>query len=226
MSAQPIGIFGGTFDPIHFGHLRMAEELREQLGLAQVRFIPSARPPHRGYVPTDATARAEMVRLAIAGNTGFALDTRELARSGPSYTVDTLLELRHELGAGTPLCLLLGSDAFFGLPSWHRWQELTELAHLVVAGRPGTQLQEALLPEALRRLWQEKRTDQPHDLKTAAAGRILWQTVTALDISSSELRAALQQGLSTRYLLPETVGTYIASHHLYAPEASKEHHGT
>ena len=226
MSAQPIGIFGGTFDPIHFGHLRMAEELREQLELAQVRFIPSARPPHRGYVPTDATARAEMVQLAIAGNTSFALDTRELPRSGPSYTVDTLRELRHEVGADTPLCLLLGSDAFFGLPSWHRWQELTELAHIVVAGRPGTRLQEALLPEALRILWLEKRTDQPRDLHIAAAGRILWHTVTALDISSSELRAALRQGLSTRYLLPENIRSYIESHHLYAPEASKEHHGT
>lgn len=221
-----IGIFGGTFDPIHFGHLRMAEELRMQLALSEVRFIPSARPPHRDRTHTTAEARAEMVRLAIAGNTAFHLDTRELQRNGPSYTYDTLSELRVEIGPDTPLALLIGSDAFFGLPSWHRWQELTELAHVVVAGRPGTQLQAELLPEALRTLWQEKRTDQPRDLRTTAAGRILWQTVTALDISSSELRAVLRQGQSTRYLLPETVGAYIASHHLYAPEASKEHHGT
>lgn len=221
-----IGILGGTFDPIHFGHLRMAEELRMRLGLSKVHFIPSARPPHRDRTHTTAEARAAMVELAIAGNPGFFLDTRELQRHGPSYTYDTLSELRAEIGLNTPLALLLGSDAFFGLPNWHRWQELTELAHIVVAGRPGTQLQAELLPEALRTLWQEKRTEQPRDLQSSAAGRILWQTVTALDISSSELRAALQQGLSTRYLLPENVGTYIASHHLYAPEASKEHHGT
>lgn len=209
-----IGIFGGTFDPIHFGHLRMAEELRERLQLQSVRFIPAASPPHRASPRIEARHRAEMVRLAIAGNPGFVLDTCELQRQGPSYTYDTLAELRRDADPETALCLLLGSDAFLGLPSWHRWEELTNLAHIVVAHRPGSE--PGAMPDSLRRLWQQCRTPQISDLHAAPSGRIWLQPITALDISASAIRNAFAAGRSTRYLIPETVRDYIDSHHLYA----------
>lgn len=221
-----IGILGGTFDPIHFGHLRMAEELREQLGLERVRFIPAAVPPHRASPQIEAFHRAEMVRLAIAGNPAFTLDNRELARSGPSYSLDTLTELRAELGTETPLCLLIGSDAFLGLHTWHRWRELQDLAHFIVAHRPGTIPREDAMSPELRQVWQQRGTLQPADVQAMPAGRILLLPITALDISASAIRTALVEGRSTRYLMPETVRAYIDSHHLYARQASKEHHGT
>lgn len=202
----------------------MAEELREKLGLEQVRFIPAALPPHRASPQINADYRAALAGLAIAGNPSFVLDMRELARSGPSYSFDTLTELRAELGAQASLCLLLGSDAFLGLPTWHRWQELLDLAHIVVAHRPGA-TPAGMSPE-LHALWQAHRTDAPADLHTAASGRILLQPITALDISASAIRAALSQGQSARYLLPEAVRAYIESHHLYAPRASRKDHGT
>lgn len=220
-----IGILGGTFDPIHFGHLRMAEELREKLGLEQIRFIPAALPPHRGSPLINADHRAELVKLAIAGNPEFVLDTRELARPGPSYTIDTLMELRAELGPEISLCLLIGSDAFLGLPSWHRWRELLDLANIIVAHRPGAiPSEEAMKPE-LRQLLQERRVEDPDELRMPA-GQVLLLPITALDISASAIREAFMQGKSTRYLLPETVRAYIDSHHLYASQATKESHGT
>lgn len=221
-----IGILGGTFDPIHFGHLRMAEELREKLGLERIRFIPAALPPHRASPQTDAFHRAEMVRLAIAGNSAFTLDNRELARAGPSYTFDTLTELRAELGPDVPLSLLIGGDAFFGLHTWHRWRELPDLAHIVVAHRPGAIPREDAMSPDLQQSWQSRGTAQPEDLKVSPAGKILLLPITALDISASAIRTAFMQGNSARYLLPETVRTYIDSHQLYASQAPKESHGT
>ncbi len=218
---QSIGILGGTFDPIHFGHLRMAQELAEDLGLDAVRFIPAARPPHRAEPHGAADTRAEMVRLAIAGNAGFVLDTREFERDGPSYMVDTLTSLRTDVGGDTPLCLLLGADAFLGLPTWHRWRELFQLAHVVVAHRPGVTLDATspgMSPE-LRTEWQQRYAGQ---LTQSAAGCILSREITALDISASRIRARLAQQRSARYLLPEAVHDYIHTHHLY----QKEPHGT
>lgn len=217
-----IGIFGGTFDPVHFGHLRMAEELRERLALEQIRFIPAARPPHRAQPQASNTHRAEMVRMAIATNPAFVLDTRELERSGPSYTFDTLADLRAEHGPAKPLFLLLGGDAFLGLPTWHRWQELLALAHIVVAHRPGAMPNATNMPKVLHALWRACSTSNADSLNTLPAGRILLQSITALDISASAIRAAFHQGKSARYLLPESVCDYIANHRLYAKEA----HGT
>ena len=212
---QAIGIFGGTFDPIHFGHLRMAQELQQDLGLAEVRFIPAANPPLRETPRTAAPLRAEMVRLAIAGNPAFHLDMRELARTGPSYTFDTLSELRAELGPDAPLALLLGGDAFLGLTGWHRWQELPQLAHLVVAHRPGAVPDPAHLPPALQALWQQSASTDSAELHTCAAGKIFLQRITALDISASAIRQALHQGRCPRYLLPEPVLEYLRTHQLY-----------
>lgn len=212
---QAIGILGGTFDPIHYGHLRLAQELQQALGLAEVCFVPAASPPLRAAPRTPAALRAEMVRLAIAGNPAFRLDLRELARSGPSYTYDTLSELRAELGPDVPIALLLGGDAFLGLTGWHRWQELTNLAHLVVAHRPGAVPDPERMAGPLRALWQARACNDPAELHRHPAGKIFVQRITALDISASAIRAALQQGQSPRYLLPDAVLDYISEQHLY-----------
>ncbi len=209
---RAVGILGGTFDPVHFGHLRMAQEQGEQLGLDEVRFIPSAQPPHRTAPQAAAAHRAAMVQAAIAGNPLFAFDDRELRRPGPSYMVDTLASLRADLGAGVALHLLLGADAFLGLHSWHRWRELFESAHIAVACRPGVELQTETMAPELREQWQLRHSPQTGG---AAAGKILLHEITALEISSSAIRAALQQGGSPRYLLPEPVLGYILENHLY-----------
>lgn len=198
---RPIGIFGGTFDPIHYGHLRTAFELVQALDFEQVRFVPSARPPHRQAPGTDAALRLRMVRAAVEDEPRFVADDREVVRAGVSYSVDTLTSLRAEL-ADRPLCLLLGMDAFLELPTWHRWQDILRLAHLVVAHRPGWRApQSGLLGE----LMAERRTAGAGDLHEAPAGRIHVEIVTQLEISSTELRDAVRAGGDPRYLVPEAV---------------------
>jgi nicotinate-nucleotide adenylyltransferase len=202
---QAIGIFGGTFDPIHFGHLRLAEEMDDALHQSQVRFIPAGQPPHREAPRTAAVHRCEMVRRAIADNPRFVLDAREVAQSAPSYTVATLESLRAELGEAQPLVLLLGADAFIGLPGWHRWQSLFSLAQIAVASRPDAQLTRNTLAEPLRSTLQ--------NLPAPEAVRFL--EMTPLAISASAIRAQRMQGRSARYLLPEAVRAYIDEHQLY-----------
>jgi nicotinate-nucleotide adenylyltransferase len=212
----PIGIFGGTFDPIHFGHLRMAEEMAGAIGLCRVLFIPAGQPPHRGAPRTAATHRLEMARRAIAGNPCFVVDAREVQRPQPSYTVDTLNALRAEMGAGQPLWLLLGTDAFLGLPGWHDWQRLFELANIAVATRPGTwqmqpaAMQEPLKSEVLKRVVAEAAAAGP-------AGSVLQRQMTPLEISATAIRDTLARHGSARYLLPDAVLDYINEHQLYAP---------
>jgi nicotinate-nucleotide adenylyltransferase len=215
---SPIGILGGTFDPIHYGHLRLAQELADGLGLAQVRFIPAGEPWHRAAPRAPAGRRLEMARLACAGNPLFMVDEREVASRAPGYTVDTLTALRAELGHAQPLCLLLGADAFLGLETWHRWQELFGLAHIVVARRPGfPPLHEnSAMPAALRREFTSRRSDDAGLLQNAAAGRILVHTITALDISATRIRTDIGRGVSPRYLLPDAVLHYIHEHRLYS----------
>ncbi|MCG5500647.1 nicotinate-nucleotide adenylyltransferase [Ectothiorhodospira lacustris] len=205
-----IGILGGTFDPIHFGHLRPALEIQEHLGLDELRFIPCGLPPHRRRPEADVSHRLAMVEQAVALHPGFSVDRRELERDGPSYSVDTLESLRRELGAAVPLCLILGMDAFAGLSSWHRWQDLSSLAHLVVAHRPGSDEPAALEDRAAAR-----RAENPADLRAAPAGRILCVPVTQLDISATAIRDRVARGGSPRFLLPEPVLTYIHRHGLY-----------
>jgi nicotinate-nucleotide adenylyltransferase len=205
---------GGTFDPIHYGHLRLAEEMAEGLGLERVLFIPAGQPPHRGAPRTAASHRLEMVRRAIAGNPRFVLDAREVESPRPSYTVDTLTALRVELGDAQPLWLLLGADAFLGLPDWHEWQRLFGLAHLVVAARPGARpMQSDVMPEALKNeLSQRAAADTP---AAAPAGSVLLRQMTPLDISATAIRDILARHGSARYLLPDTVLDYIHEHQLY-----------
>jgi nicotinate-nucleotide adenylyltransferase len=200
-SGAAIGIFGGTFDPIHFGHLRTAYEMLRALRLAEVRFVPAGDPPHRPAPRVTASQRLELVHAAVADQPGFVVDDREVRRAGPSYTVLTLGELREQLPA-TPLCLIVGMDAFLGLPTWHRWQELLELAHVVVAPRPGW-----VEPStgALGDLLAARRATSPDALHRAIAGNVHIQPVTQLEISSTDLRALLAAGHDPRYLVPDAV---------------------
>jgi len=206
-----IGVFGGTFDPVHFGHLRVAWECMELAGLERVHMIPAATPPHRRPPEADGATRAALLRAALAGQSRLVLDERELRRGGVSYMVDTLGELRAELPR-TPLCLIVGTDAFLGLESWHRWARIPELAHLIVAHRPGWTLSQA---PRLQRLLDERRAPGPEALHAAPAGRILTLEVTQLDISASRIRRLIRQGREPRYLIPEQVWNSIERHGLY-----------
>ncbi|MCA1790568.1 MAG: nicotinate-nucleotide adenylyltransferase [Thioalkalivibrio sp.] len=208
-----IGVLGGTFDPIHFGHLRPALEVHECLGLCELRFIPSHEPPHRGAPAAAARHRLAMVERAIAGVPGFMVDSRELDRSGPSYTVDTLRSLRDEIGSDRPLLLIMGLDAFAGLDTWHRWREIPALAHVVVARRPGSSI-----PKHAAYLERAAATESPSALEDRAAGLVLFQPVTQLDISATDIRKRLRAGHSPRYLLPDSVRRYINEHDLYQPD--------
>lgn len=211
--AAPLGLFGGTFDPVHHGHLRLAEEAREALGLAGVCFIPAGNPPHRGTPRTDAAHRLEMVRRAIAGNPAFSCDAAEVRSADPSYTVLTLERLRAAHGT-RPLVLLLGADAFLGLASWHRWQEIAQLAHIAVAGRPGHAPD--ALPDALQTVLGNRISSDPARLRASPSGEVVRFDMTPLAISATEIRAMLRDGRSPRYLLPDSVVDYIAAHALYS----------
>lgn len=207
----PIGLLGGTFDPIHLGHLRIALEVMEALSFQQVRFIPAACPPHRPDAVLATSDRIRLLEVALADQPGFVLDPRELERPGPSYMVDTLLDLRRELGDAQPLCLILGMDAFSLLPSWHRWEELSELTHVVVASRPGG----AQRPEVA--WWRGSVFMDPAQLAASPAGGAYFHRVTAMEISSTRLRQLIQQGHSPRYLVPDAVWRMIEQEHWYQP---------
>lgn len=212
---RAIGVLGGTFDPIHFGHLRLAQELADAVSLDEVLFIPAAMPPHRQQPSTSAQERAGMVALAIRDNPRFRLDMRELLREGASYTIDTLQALRLELGEEISISLLLGSDAFLGLPGWHHWQELLDLAHIVVAYRPNAPLEKDKMPPKLQALCGERVTEDPSALAKNRAGYIFMQHITPLDISATAIREEIRNGSSPRYLMPDSVIEHIRQHELY-----------
>ena len=209
---RPFGVFGGMFDPIHYGHLRTAFEILQATRLQHVRLVPAGDPPHREPPRVDAAQRLEFVRAAAADEPGFVVDDREIRRGGPSYTVLTLQEMRAEWPA-TPLCLIVGMDAFLGLPTWHRWTELLTLAHVIVAPRPGW-----IAPDEgpLGDLLARHRALDAEALHNALAGRILIQPVTQLEISSTELRDLLAAGRDPRYLVPDSVRALIRARHSYS----------
>ena len=208
----PIGIFGGTFDPIHYGHLRTALELLQRLSLAQILFVPSARQPLRSPSVASASTRLDMVRAATRQEPRFAVDTREQDRPGPSYTVDTLESLRSD-HPQRPLCLLLGMDAFLSLPRWHRWDALAGLANIVVAHRPGWQPpQEGDLADLVQRCG----TANAADLHDHRCGRILVTPVTQIDIAASRIREFVADGQDPRYLVPDSVRDIIHETECYA----------
>jgi nicotinate-nucleotide adenylyltransferase len=212
---SPLGIFGGTFDPIHFGHLRLAEELGDSLGLESVRIVPARVPPHRASPRVTAEHRLEMTRRAVAGNPRFVLDDRECRREGPSFTVDTLQGLRAELGAQQPFCLLMGVDAFMLLTTWSRWRQLFDLAHIVIAHRPGFELRVEGMPDDLGREVDARLTWDASRLRTRPAGVVLAHRIVGLEISGTAIRAGLREGRSQRYLLPDSVLDYIDQYALY-----------
>ncbi|HEX6829723.1 MAG TPA: nicotinate-nucleotide adenylyltransferase [Burkholderiales bacterium] len=215
--AAPVGILGGTFDPIHFGHLRLAIEAAEICGLAEVRLIPAGTPPHRPPPVANARHRLEMASLATAGCPRLRVDEREAFKTAPCYTVETLAELRAQLGDAVPLCLIVGRDQYLDLAAWHRWRELFGLCHLVVAERPGVGARRK--PEGPLAEEDSARTrDDPRVLCGRPAGAIVPIAITALDISASDIRARLAAGRSVRYLLPDPVLDYIRANSLYPGE--------
>ncbi|MCC7487654.1 MAG: nicotinate-nucleotide adenylyltransferase [Burkholderiales bacterium] len=218
MAAAPVGILGGTFDPIHFGHLRLAQELAQTLRLAAVRFVPSGTPPHRATPHACAAHRAAMARLAVAGNSLFTVDERELARGGPAYTFDTLTEVRAEAGPAAPLVLMLGADAFLDFAAWHRWREIFGLAHIAVAHRPGFPVERwgESMPQPLAREYGARLMHQPLAVHLAPAGGIVVIPFTALGISATAIRELVRAGASPRYLLPDPVLDYIREASLYS----------
>lgn len=202
---KPIGIFGGTFDPIHFGHLRTAFELLQALRLTEMRFMPAGNPPHRDVTVASAEQRLAMVQAATQGQPGFVVDDREIRREGLSYSVDTMRTLRADF-PDRSLCLIVGMDAFLGLPKWHQWRELLELAHLVVAHRPGWR---APSMGPLGELLVDRGTGRIGDLHESRAGCIYIHAVTQLEISSTELRKMIAAGRDPRYLMPDAVRAII-----------------
>jgi nicotinate-nucleotide adenylyltransferase len=216
VSNKAIGILGGTFDPIHYGHLRLAEEMLELASLSQIRFVPAGTPPHRDEPQVSAQHRSEMVRLAIADQPAFVLDAREVERSGKCYTVDTLRELRAELGPAQPTCLLMGGDAFLQLDTWHEWEQLFELAHIVVGSRPGFTLEERIhtATPKLQSHYQQ-RLCAAQVLSQQPAGGIAELAIPKLEISATLIRSRVAENRSIRYLLPNKVADYIHQHQLY-----------
>jgi nicotinate-nucleotide adenylyltransferase len=194
---KPLAIFGGTFDPVHLGHLCVAWEAAELLD-ADVLVMPSGMPPHRPPPIASAEQRVAMLQVALREQSRLILDTRELAHSGPSYTVDTMVELRDEQGE-RPLVLLLGADAFAGLPGWHGWQRLFELAHIGVLSRPGEQ---AVFSESLIEATSDRWVNQVIELTTLPAGKLIALSVTPLEISATRIRELLAAGREPRYQLP------------------------
>ena len=213
--SEAIGLFGGTFDPVHFGHLRLAEEAMAHLGLDGVRWIPAGNPPHRDSPQVTARQRLEMVLRSTADNPRFLVDPAEVEARTPSYTVLTLERLRRELGPAQPLVLLVGADAFAGLASWHRWHDILALAHVAVSHRPGFPVSACNLPDALAAVYNEYRLHDVSGLREAPAGAIVTFAMTQLAISATQIRKLLTNGLSARYLLPDSVLDYISSHSLY-----------
>ena len=206
-----IGLFGGTFDPVHIGHLRSAIELRERLGLEQVRLIPCHQPVHRDQPLADSAHRLAMLRAAVAGEPGLVVDDCELQRQAPSYTVHTLATMRQRFGQ-QPLLWVLGEDAFAGLETWYQWQQLPALAHLVVLRRPGSQ---APLPPAVQALSDRLGTTDPAPLGQQPAGLIWHCQLPQWPVAATALRQALAAGRSIRYLVPEPVWHYIQEQALY-----------
>lgn len=207
-----LGVFGGTFNPVHYGHLRSAMELVERLEFARLHLMPSAQPPLRDVPLCSAEHRANMVSLAVEGEPRLVCDQRELARTGPSYTIDSLIELRNENGSDCSLSMVVGCDALLAIDRWHRWEELLEWAHIVVLARPGWALPDT---GPIATWLQAHSAENAGQLRSLPAGKILLQELRPLAISATEIRTLLAEGKSARYLMPQSVLEYIEEHHLY-----------
>ena len=201
---------GGTFDPVHNGHLQTAREAAAQLGVDKVLLLPSRQPPHRASPGRLPEQRLAMLKLAVAGDARLTIDDRELHRAGPSFTVDTLESLRKEVGCDLSVSMMLGLDAFALLPSWHRWQDVLQLVNVVVLTRPGA---EDLSDELIELI--AERHQPPSALRDIPSGALQRVQTTQLPISSTLIRTDLEAGLSVHGSLPTAVIAYIREHHLY-----------
>jgi nicotinate-nucleotide adenylyltransferase len=209
-----IAILGGTFNPIHLGHLHLAKQLQASLGFDSIRFMPAALPALKDAPSATAEQRAELVKISIENQAHFILDTRELSRSGVSYTIDTLISLREALGNQVSICWLMGSDAFANLNAWHRWQELLNYAHLVVVKRPGNHDLSKLNAE-MKKLLSTHEAKHTDEIKQQAHGKILIQEISALDISSTQIRENIAHEKDVSAIVPPAALQYIQSHQLY-----------
>ena len=206
-----VGVLGGSFDPIHHGHLRIALDVREQLALNELRLIPCASPAHR-RVQQGSAQRLSMAKLAVGDCADIIVDDREIQRGGISYSIDTLQSLRDEKGVACCLILLLGWDAFLDLPQWQRWQDLLGLAHIVVMTRPGYSLH---LSEELKHWYEAHQAVSVDELRARPSGLVWIQAVTALDISATDIRQRISTGRSADFLLPSAVLRFIYQNGLY-----------
>ncbi len=206
--------YGGTFDPVHNGHLAIARAARDELGTI-VRLMPAADPPHRAPPGADASQRARMLGLAVAGEAGLLVDRRELDREGRSYTIETLRELRAELGPDQPLALLVGADSFVGLPTWREWRSLLELTHFVVAPRPGIPL-DGDLPQELAMMVAGRWSDSPLVLGNSPAGRVFRLNQPLQPESASEVRRRIALKEDWQGLVPPAVAAFIIAKGLYS----------
>ena len=203
-----IGIFGGTFDPIHYGHLRSALEVKDVFALSKLLLIPSAQPPHRAQPTASAEQRLQMLELAISHHPELSIDARELNHDGPSYMVDTLASLSKDY-PHEPLLLFIGGDAFKQLMSWHQWQRLFDFAHIVVMTRPGVVI------NTMNEFFKQRHCQQLTELASTRAGKLYFHKVTPLDISATAIRQMITNQQNPGYLLPETVLAFIKQHQLY-----------
>lgn len=208
-----IGIFGGTFDPVHYGHLRSALEAKEAFRLAEVRLILSAKPPHRQTPHAPIGMRLEMLELAVKKQPGFIVDTREIARAGASYMIATLESLRQEF-PGQPLVLFIGSDAFNQLTSWYQWQQLFDFAHIVVLTRPRYKVGE------IDDFFAARQIANKQELSQQMAGKLYFQPITQLDISATVIRNMIANNCNPAFLLPDAVIAYIKQHQLYQTQTA------
>lgn len=215
--ADAVGILGGTFDPFHYGHLRLAIECHEKLNLKNLRLVPLYKPPHRDAPVATAEQRLAMLSLAVRDHGFLQIDDCELQRRGVSYTVDTVKHLRDKAGK-IPLCLLMGRDAFNNLTGWRDWQNLIGYAHIVVVDRPGNSLasNEASLAEFIH----QHRTNKLDELHAQPASKLFELEIPLLDISATQIRSTIHSGNDPSGLLPEAVMEYIYTHSLYQQEHS------
>lgn len=206
-------LFGGTFDPIHYGHLRPVEALAKQVGLQKVILLPNHVPPHRPQPKANPSQRLEMVKLAIQGNPLFSIDTRELEKNSPSYTIETLASLRQEMGAEQPLAFIIGQDSLLSIHTWNGWEQLLDYCHLLVCSRPGydADFQDPKMQDWLN----QHKTDDPNKLSQVPHGHIFLANTPLVNISATEIRQALASGKTCYDLIPAPVIDYIYQHHLY-----------
>lgn len=206
-------LFGGTFDPIHYGHLRPVQALAKQVGLQKVLLLPNHVPPHRPQPEASPSQRLEMVKLAIQGNPLFTIDTRELEKNSPSYTIETLTELRQEKGSTQPLAFIIGQDSLLSINTWHGWDKILDNCHLLVCSRPGYATQ---FTDPKMQAWlSQHKTAQPEKLRSTPHGYIFLGDTPLINISATEIRQKLIAGDSCRDLIPEAVLQYIHQQGLY-----------